>query len=182
MRYTEATKAVESIATAIKNDGFDRFDSKYISNVFFYLSEDFSTEGLPLGREAKIDFDWSWDAANGRYYDAPSGSYYRERFGSDVRPYGDIWNIPQLLQHIREPSERRRAVLYNGEDACVMCSQFWVRENALEMTVSMRSSDVTGMLPLDIQYFRHLQMKICGLTGFTPGETVYNITNAHILK
>lgn len=182
MIFEFAADAVRSIIDAIENDGFERFDSKYISNVSFILSEDFSSEGLLLAREAKIDFDWSWDAANGRYSPAPEGSYYRQRFGDDVRPYGDVWNIPQLLQRLREPGERRRAVLYNGDEACVMCSQFWVRENELEMTVSMRSSDVVGMLSLDIQYFRQLQMKICGLTGFTPGQTIYNIGNAHILK
>lgn len=180
--FNSALDAVESIRSVIKNDGFDRFDSTYILNVSFALVAGYSVEGLRLSRESTIDFEWSWDAANGKYYPAPTGSYYRKRFGSDVRSYGDVWNIPELIRKIKDPSQQRRAVLYNGDDACVMAAQFWPEGDRLDMTLSLRSSDVGEMLELDIQFFKLLHHKICDFTGFTPGISVYNINVAHILK
>lgn len=180
--FNDAAQAVGYLTTLIKNEGKEVFDSYYIKNVSFELSKDASFQHLSLTEEARADFEWSWLAGCGCSIPPPPNSYYKRRFGDDVRPYGDQWDLASLLNQFRDPAERRRIVVYNGQSACVMSFHFWVEDGELEVTVNLRSSDVGEMLPLDIQYTRHFQLRLCDLLGFTPGKTHYNISNAHLLK
>jgi len=182
LSFNSAAGAIEYLSSEIKNVGKERFDSFYLQNASFVLSRDSSFDGMDLSKEAKADFEWSWAASCGIRELAPLESYYRKRFGDGVRPYGDAWDIPSLLVKIEDPVQRRRAILYNGQDACLSSFQFWVTDKDLDVTVNMRSSDVGEMLPLDIQYTRFLQERLCAILEFTPGTSYYNIANAHILK
>jgi hypothetical protein len=180
--FTEAAQAVGYLTQSIRNEGKEGVDSFYLQNVSFELTKDASLTNLPLADEALADFEWSWNVALGENEYIPPNSYYRRRFGPDTKPYGVEWNLPFLFDQFNDPLEKRRIVVYNGQQACIMSFHFWVELNELEVTVSLRSSDVGEMLALDIQYTRHFQQKLCDLLGFTLGKAHYNINNAHILK
>ena len=180
--FTKAAEAVRWMMAEVEDGGKEREDSFYLTNISFELAEEMDLSDLPLTEEAKIDFEWSWAAANGRNFPAPDGSYYKKRFGDSAYPYGRHWDLALLFSQLRDPAQRRRTVLYNGQDACVMSFQFWVEDGKLEITTNLRSSDVKEMLVLDIQYTSLLQKKVADLFGFTPGKAFYNVNNAHILK
>lgn len=181
--FNDAAQAVEYLTSVIRNDGKERNDSFFVRNVSFILTKDAILTDLPLIEESKLDFDWSWDCAERREpLKAPNGSYTIQRFGDDARPYGDHWDLDLLLDQLRSKEKARRAVLYNGHDACITCFVFWVEKSDLEVTVNLRSSDVGEMLNLDIQYTRHLQQRLSDRLGLSAGEACYNITNAHLLK
>lgn len=181
--FNDAAQAVEYLTSAIRNDGKERDDSFFVRNVSFVLTKDAVLAGLPLIEESKIDFDWSWGCAEfQKPLKAPNKSYAIQRFGKDARPYGDNWDLDLLLNQLRSKEKARRAVLYNGHDACITCFVFWVEKSDLEVTVNLRSSDVGEMLALDIQYTRYLQQRLSDRLGLFAGEACYNIANAHLLK
>lgn len=186
MSTLTAKEVWESLKSKIKEEGRGRPGYKYLLNQSFTLDRSSSYNDLPLMEEAKIDFDWSWEVANGESPDPPSGSYIVKRFGG-THPYGKYWKLRSLLEKLGNQDAHRQLVLYNGEEACVTNFQFWPRvyQNGLlylDLFVSLRSSDVGEMLPFDMQYSKHLLDSVCFLTSYLPGEVNFHIVNAHVYK
>lgn len=70
---------------------------------------------------------------------------------------------------------------FNGEFACAMGIQGFVRNNALHMHVHMRSSNVYTLLPLDTYVFTTLQKHIADSNGFAYGYFTMSFGSAHIM-
>jgi len=137
---------------------------------------------------AYIDFNWFLLCSNTGIEEPhpdPDKSFWLRTWGSKAQPYGATWNFEALCTNLNSHHGGRRAILFNPHSSenppCILAYQFQQEEfGRLDVTITMRSSDVHSVLPQDIMMTRLLLEHVCHLTEMEPGEMTFNFGNAHV--
>lgn len=188
----EVTKAIDSIRSSVERVGKSGRDTVYLDNVSFrVLATQFQVPDGANVAEAREDLNWFMmceDRMDLVPHPRPERSWWLKQFGKDALPYGLTWNLNKITDALTTPSAERRAILFNPVEphpACILCYQFSKVEHTLggvllDMTVTMRSSDVINCLPQDAVMSELLLHHVAERIGMIPGRMTFNIANAHI--
>ena len=164
-------------------------ESVFLTNLSFsFDGKDFD---VPIAADmdgAVVDFDWFMKCAEaGRElsHPSPDKSFWLRHFGNDSYSYGSTWNFRALRDHLDKPDHWRKAVLTNPrspeDPPCIICYQFQVVEHrTLDVTVTMRSSDVCKVLPQDVLMTWFLLREVAKDNCLDRGTITFNIGNAHV--
>ncbi len=153
-----------------------------ISNKEFHVPTDCDFDG------ACQDFDWFVRCEDHRMWIAhpdPDSSWLLKHFDSDALPYGITWDFPLLFDTLRTPEKWRQAILFNPQHlrvpSCILAYQFQeVDWSVLDVTITLRSSDIAKVLPQDVMMTRLLLEKVATTLGKRVGTMTFNMGNAHI--
>ena len=137
---------------------------------------------------AVADFAWFLSCEEKRLivpHQSPDSSFWLRTFGEQALPYGYSWDLKHLRETLLSHDTWRRAILYNplsqSNPPCVVCYQF---QNAsfgeLDLTVTMRSSDVAKVFPQDVIMSYLLLCHVSNLVDLKPGSITFNLGNAHV--
>lgn len=187
----DISSIVESIQQSVERVGKSGRDTIYLDNVSFRI--DAHRIDVPYGsdlRAAEADFDWflSCEECEGPLPKAPDSSWWLDTFGDDAVPYGASWDLDSVYEALDHESSSRRAVLFNPvvpHPSCIICYQFQPIDHRLggvhlDMTVTVRSSDVVNCLPQDVLMSELLLHHVAREMEMIPGWITFNIANAHI--
>lgn len=188
----EVTKAIDSVRASVERVGKSGRDTVYLDNVSFRVSA--TRLEVPQGADeqaAREDFNWFLqceDLGEVVPHPNPEGSWWLKQFGKDAPPYGHTWNLGRVFGDLTTLGSERRAVLFNPRQphpACILCYQFQVIEHTtggphLDVTVTMRSSDIVNCLPQDVLMTEFLLNHVAEQVEMIPGRMTFNIANAHI--
>lgn len=187
----DVSDIIDNIVRSVETVGKSGKDTVYLDNVSFRIDANKVTP--PYGSDlkaAEADFDWFLDCEDRGGYlpPPPKDSWWIRTFGEDAVPYGASWDLLAIYSALSRESTERRAVLYNPTEpypACILCYQFQPVDHRvggvhLDMTVTMRSSDVVNCLPQDVLMSQLLLHYIAEIMEMVPGCITFNIANAHI--
>jgi hypothetical protein len=157
------------------------------------LTLTFSCENFVCPKNANLagalaDFDWFVLCQTKGYvvsHPAPDSSYWLQQFGEKALPYGYSWNFKLLRDSLTDSKRWRQGVLFNPQSynnpPCITCYQFQqANYGTLDLTVTMRSSDVAKVLPQDVLMSQLLLSHVSNLVAMEPGNMTFNIGNAHV--
>lgn len=119
----------------------------------------------------------------------PGSSYGKTIFSSLHRD--NQWNqVKTLLQADRET--RRAVLFFNLSDerlnaqskdvACASSAQFFIRQNRLDIIVTMRSNDAILGLPYDVFFFSMLQELMATMLGLHLGTYYHSVGSMHLYE
>ena len=180
---------LENTRKEVELYGASGAESVFLTN----LRLEFKSKDLDCPEDADLrgaitDFDWfvlCEKAGCVVPHPSPDESFWIKFFGEQALPYGQAWNFKALKDTLQNPAKHRRGVLYNPRSydspPCILTYQFHVeRYSTLDVTVTMRSSDVAKVLSQDVLMSWLLLCHVAKLVGLEPGDMVFNIANAHI--
>ena len=180
---------LENLVKEVEIYGRSGAESIYTNNLSFTVSAaDFEVPADSDLDGAVVDFDWFLKCAH-EYRDishpSPDKSFWLRTFGEDARPYGASWNFSTLREHFDKDLYTRRAVLWNPRTPeappCILSYHFQVdKYRDLDVTVSMRSSDVKKVLPQDLLMTWFLLKHVAKDNCLDLGNITFNIANAHV--
>lgn len=105
------------------------------------------------------------------------------------RTYYQLGHVVGLLN--REPDTRQAYVtIWNGSEQgvkshdvpCTLGFQFMIRDDKLDMRVSMRSSDVFLGIPYDWTMFSRLQLMVARCLNIVPGRYTHVVGSQHLYE
>lgn len=160
----------------------------YLTNLTLTFEEGLIAPELSDLKGALVDFDWFVLCEKEGCvvpHPNPDSSFWIRVFGEKALPYGYSWNFRLLKDTLRDQKRWRRGVLFNPQSynnpPCITCYQFQQADyGTLDMTVTMRSSDVAKVLPQDVLMSQLLLAHVSSLASFEPGSITFNIANAHV--
>ncbi len=104
------------------------------------------------------------------------------------RVFGQLQRVERLLQY--DPDSRQAVIsIYDGsrdllqpvsDIPCTLTIQFYIRNGALGMRVSMRSNDVWLGLPYDLIQFAALQCAMADSLGIPAGVYTHTVGSLHL--
>lgn len=185
MNHTD--RVLDSVQWEVEFNGRSHADCVYLNDISFSIDRcDYEAPSEANLISAEADVAWFFASAKKNMvvpHQSPDDSFWLKFFGEDADPYGYTWNLPLLLENIRSPTAWRRAILCNPlaakNPSCVLCYQFHPTDGSLDITVTMRSSDVYKILPQDLVMTDLILSKIADLSKLKPGDFTFNIGNAH---
>lgn len=148
---------------------------------------------------AAAEFIWYLTGSNSvemiSHY-APSYTNYANEHGLADGAYGKRWfyQIPELLNHLRDNPDSRRAVLatFDGSDSsrlstskdipCTLSLQFLVRAGKLDCIATMRSNDLWLGMPYDVFCFTTLQKVFAAHLSLLPGKYYHQAGSLHLYE
>jgi thymidylate synthase len=107
-------------------------------------------------------------------------------YGPRVAP-----QLPDVLDVLRDDPASRRAVLsiwrprdltHDGDRPCTLTLQALVRDDKLELHVTMRSNDVWLGTPYDVFMFTQLQLSLARELGVSAGRYVHHVGSMHLYE
>jgi len=180
-------RILDIVQREVELDGRSHADCVYLNDISFTIERSaYATPSDADHLAASVDVGWFFAAAKQRRsipHPQPDSSFWLKFFGEDALPYGYNWNVDQLLENISSPESWRRCVLFNPPIAdappCVICYQFLPTGDKLDVTATLRSSDVYKVLPQDVAMTDLILRRIAERSGRRPGDLTFNIGNAH---
>lgn len=99
-------------------------------------------------------------------------------------------NIPYVISKLQEDRRTRQAVALIWETPwkptkdvpCTLTLQFILRQDRLNLIVTMRSSDIWFGLPYDFYVFSQFLNLICYYTSSNPGFIQFNLGSSHVYE
>ena len=182
-------RILENVQKEVELHGRSGADSIYIDNYQFSVPADqFTVPEQANEDEAVNDVAWFFTCARKNMvvpHPNPDRSFWVKFFGADALPYGPTWNIKNLVDTLKDESKQRQAVLNNGSFStsppCVVLYQFQHLDyGSLDLTVYLRSSDVSGVLSQDVFMSRVILEQIASEVDLDPGKMTFIIGNAHV--
>ncbi len=182
-------RILENIRKEVELHGRSGPDCVYKTDIQFCIpAGQFSTPSDCDPEAAWVDFKWFLRCEDCRMSIAhpdPDKSFWLKRYGDDALPYGITWDLHLLCDILKEPTKWRRAVLFNPQHlripACILSYQFQeVDYGQIDVTVTLRSSDLANALSQDVMMTRLLLEYVCNKVDATPGKMTFNLTNAHV--
>ena len=186
---TTIDKVLENLVKEVEIYGQCGSDTVFKTNLSFTIDgNDFDVPALADIDGAVVDFDWFLKASERGYeipHPSPDKSFWLRRFGDDAYSYGSSWSFKALRDHLGKPANWRRAVLTNPrspeDPPCILCYHFQVIDHrTLDVTVTMRSSDVAKVLPQDVLMTWFLLKHVAKDNCLDRGSITFNIANAHV--
>ena len=182
-------RILENVQKEIELYGRSGADTIYIDNYQFSIPADkFVVPELANEDEGLNDVAWFFTCARkGQVvpHPNPDRSFWIKFFGKDALPYGPTWSIKNLIDTLKDESKQRQAVLNNGSfythPPCVVLYQFQrLGYGSLDLTVYLRSSDVSSVLPQDVFMSRVILEQIAAEVSLEPGKLTFFLGNAHV--
>jgi len=182
-------KQLENLVKEVELFGRSGGESIFMTNLSFTVGKgDFEVPTNANVKEAISDFKWFLQCARHGIEEPhhnPDSSFWLKTWGPEAQPYGTTWNLRDLADNIQSVDAWRRGMLYNPwsttNPPCILCYQFQQAEvGVVDVTVSMRSSDIGKVLPQDLMMTYLLLEHVGGLTGLEAGDITFNIANAHV--
>lgn len=102
--------------------------------------------------------------------------------------------LQTIVDKLRKDKDTRQAVLtiynyecdllnYSGRDVpCTIALQFMLRDNQLQLIVTMRSNDAILGMPYDIYNFTNIQEVIANSLGVNVGTYVHQVGSLHVYQ
>ena len=182
-------KVLENLVKQVEIYGRSGGDCVFLTNLSFSISD--SEFEVPIEADidgAVVDHDWFMKCAERGVHEphpSPDKSFWLKFFGEDAVPYGTTWNFRALSHHLDIPENWRKAVLFNYRNAeappCVLDYQFQVVEHrVLDVTVTLRSSDIKKVLPQDVLMTWFLLRDVAKQNCLDRGSMTFNLGNAHV--
>lgn len=109
--------------------------------------------------------------------------------GAPLYTRGSIDQIAQLVEMIKTTPDSRRLIVsaWNPADVPRMalppCHTMWqvrIANNKLHLQLYQRSADMFLGVPFNIASYALLQVMLAHVTGYTPGDFVHTLGDAHI--
>lgn len=182
-------RTLEDIQRQIELYGKSGAECVYKTNIQFTIpAEDFVAPAGCDEDSCICDVSWFFKCAKAHMV-VPNGnpdfSFFIQKFGRDVIPYGVNWNVEALLDNLKNEKSNRRGMLVNHQDPynppCVVCYHFQeVEYGKLDCTVTIRSSDVAKVLAGDVFISGLIQEQVAEMVGLESGDLTFNISNAHV--
>lgn len=128
---------------------------------------------------------WKYISDDGKIVNSNYGHCIRKKFGFDQ------WEIcKQLLlankntrQAVIHIKEARNIISNPTKDLnCTIALQFFIRNNKLDLIVTMRSNDVWLGLPYDLFNFTCMQMQMAMELGIDVGTYYHNAGSLHMYR
>lgn len=183
---TETERVIDSIRKEVESGGRSGSQTIYMDNVSFRVSANvgpLTSLGVNYGQVVN-DFEWFLiceDLQDHTSHPQPSNSWWLKQFGEDAYAYGETWNLPIIIANLQNHVQHRRAVLMNPHGSCIVCYQFMHGDyGCLDVTATLRSSDVVNCLPQDVLMTDLLLSHVAKEIGLEPGKLTFNIGNAHV--
>jgi len=182
-------RILENVQKEVELYGRSGPDNIFIDNYQFSVSADqFEVPGQANEDEGLNDVAWFFTCARKSMivpHPNPDRSFWIKFFGKDALPYGPTWNIKKLVDTLKDETKQRQAVLNNGLSSssppCVLLYQFQHLDfGLLDLTVYLRSSDVSGVLPQDVFMSRVILEQIATSADLSPGKMTFILGNAHV--
>lgn len=141
---------------------------------------------LALCENRTIAFSY-FNKAMGNFSD--NGKTMHGAYGYRISPA-----VNDIIKKLKSDKDSRQAVLtiynhekdlcnYNGKDVpCTLSLQFLVRDDKLNMIVTMRSNDAVLGLPYDIYNFTNFQEVIANTLGIDVGTYVHQVGSLHVYE
>jgi len=131
-------------------------------------------------------YGYQWRSFGGKYTPNKLNNINRRQIGVD----GGFDQIADVIHQIRTNPESRR-ILFTGwnpqynDEMCLptchnMCQFYISNKTHLNCKLTMRSNDIFLGAPFNIAQYALLTHMIAAMTGYTPGELVYSLGDAHI--
>ena len=180
---------LENLQKEVELYGRSGLESVYADNLQFSIPAEGFTTPIQADEEAGIgDVAWFFACARkGQVVPCPNPdrSFWVKFFGKDALPYGLTWNVDRVLGALKDDSKGRRAVLCNGSfgdsPPCILSYQFQqLTYGQLDLTVTMRSSDVANVLAQDVLMSRVILENFAEPLDLDPGKMTFCIANAHV--
>lgn len=133
-----------------------------------------------------------WADANGdlgRVYGAQWRSWMDYSHNMDSEPGIATDQIAQVIESIKTNPDSRRHIVSAWNVAelddmalppCHLLFQFYVRGDKLDLQLYQRSADMFLGVPFNIASYALLLTMVADQTGYTPGEFIHTIGDAHI--
>ena len=102
--------------------------------------------------------------------------------------------LQSIIDKLKKDKDSRQAVLtiyshecdllnYSGRDTpCTIALQFMLRDNQLQLIVTMRSNDAILGMPYDIYNFTNIQEVIANSLGVNVGTYVHQVGSLHVYQ
>ena len=182
-------RILENVQKEVEMYGRSGSETIFIDNYQFSIPADqFEIPGQVNEDECVNDVAWFFTCARKSMvvpHPNPDRSFCIKFFGKDALPYGPTWNIKKLIDTLKDESKHRQAVLNNNTFSscppCVLLYQFQPLDyGLLDLTVYLRSSDVSSVLPQDVFMSRVILEQIASSVGMGPGKMTFILGNAHV--
>ncbi len=182
-------RILDNVQKEVELYGRSGRDSIFLDNYHFSIpSDQFQVPGQANEDECVNDVAWFFSCARKSMalpHPAPDRSFWIKRFGKDALPYGPTWNLKKLVETIKSEDKERQAILSNGifmsSPPCILLYQFQQLDfGLLDMTVYLRGSDVSNVLPQDVLMSQVILEEVCQLVDLRPGKMTFFIGNAHV--
>lgn len=130
----------------------------------------------------KFSSFWTNISDDGKICNSGYGAILYNRYG-----FNQVEKVISLLE--KDVSSRRAIINFNvpnknalitKDEICTMFLQFYIRDNKLNCTGSMRSNDIYFGLPYDIVFFTILQKYIADRLGLDYGYYIHNVVSLHL--
>jgi len=176
--FLNAVFVVEDPTRNIVTSPIRKMPMRYaIGELAWYLSGSNKVKDIAQFAQKWVDISDDGKTNNSAY-----GWRIFEKFGFDQWEY-----VKNLL---RTDSNSRQAVIHIKDASntptkdvpCTIALQFFIRENALYMTVYMRSNDIWMGVPYDMFSFCFLQMKMAMELGVPIGTYTHTAGSLHLYK
>ncbi len=182
-------RILENVQKEVELYGRSGSDSIFMDNYQFSIpSGSFDVPGEANEDECVNDVAWFFTCARKGIivpHPNPDRSFWIKRFGSEALPYGPTWNLKKLVDTLKDEKRQRQAVLSNGlcssTPPCILLYQFQQLDyGMLDMTVFLRSSDVSNVLSQDVFMSRVILEQVAQMSDMEPGKMTFLIGNAHV--
>ena len=139
---------------------------KYLHDNGVTIWDEWADENGDLGHV--YGYQWrSWPAPDGRHIDQIAQVIQQLKTNPDSRRHiVSAWNVAEIDQMALPP--------------CHALFQFYVADGRLSCQLYQRSADVFLGVPFNIASYALLTMMVAQVTGYTPGEFVHTLGDAHI--
>ena len=182
-------RILENVQKEVELYGRSGSDNIFMDNYQFSIPADqFEVPGQANEDEGLNDVAWFFTCARKSMvvpHPNPDRSFWLKFFGEDALPYGPTWNIKKLIDTLKDEKKQRQAILSNGLSSsgppCILLYQFQQLDyGQLDLTVYLRSSDVSGVLPQDVFMSQVILEQIAKSAGMDPGKMTFIMGNAHV--
>ena len=205
-KFENANHAFEYFNQVIKNKGVKFGDTKALFNIGFTLLNPIDNHIIHKERNWKLEYaeaEWQWYLSGdpninqlGNIYGKVPNIWKRmaDMFGFVNSNYGYQWERNNQLKLIIEmlkadPSTRRASIsIYDGKEItnysndtpCTYAIHFYILNNKLNMSVTMRSNDLWYGFCNDQYCFSMLQKMIAESLSIDLGIYYHFVNNLHL--
>lgn len=126
-------------------------------------------------------------ASNGRFSQFADNGRLMGAYGPRIRH-----QLPRVIDLLSRAPDTRQAVMtiWHGQEhaaaskdvPCTLTMQFMIRNNRLNMRVSMRSNDVVLGIPYDWFMFSRLGLSVASALGISPGSYTHTVGSMHLYE
>tara|TARA_R110000803_G_scaffold200123_1_gene264352 strand:- start:1039 stop:1668 length:630 start_codon:yes stop_codon:yes gene_type:complete len=203
-KFKNTSEAFDFYLKAIRDDGIDFGETKTLFNVGFLIEEPLDNVIKNNERKFSVKYasrEWDWYLSGDRSAKdiskfAPIWLNHMDENGYVNSNYGWQWSrngqLAKIVEQLRSIKDTRQAVvsIYDGKEIdqykhdtpCTLSVHFQYYNNALNITVNMRSNDLWFGFCNDQFQFSNLLSMVASELGVKVGTYYHFASNLHLYK